>query len=230
MKKLLITLLLILGLPLLAGMLWLRVTAVQSTDLPALRSGDLVFQTTVFASQSAAIMLATQSLYSHMGIIKQQEDGSLHVVEAIGPVREISLDDWIAQGVGGRITVKRRHGLTPAQAQAVLDYTKSRYGLPYDFYFTFGDDALYCSELAYKAFASAGAAVGSVQKIGDLGVDNETVRDLMRRRAGQYPPCVEAGASDFQSCLPVMLQQPLITPRAMAEDPALEMIFSNYPF
>lgn len=214
-----------------AGYGYLRLTAATPENLPPLQDGDIVLQTTLYERQSAAIIFATGSLYTHMGLVKHAEDGTARVVQTSLPVPETSLKDWIAQGVAGRMAVMRLRDISPEQKQNIVRAAQEYSTRPYDFYFTFGDDALYCSELVYKAFRNgAGITLGKVQKIGELSVDNDTVRSLMRRRAGKYPPCIEAGATDFDACLPIMLEKKLITPQAIAEDARLEVVYSNYPF
>ena len=57
--------------------------------LPALKDGDLVFQTTVDV-QSLATMMASNTLFTHVGMIKTRRNGPPVVVE-VGPVRETPL-------------------------------------------------------------------------------------------------------------------------------------------
>ncbi|UDF02895.1 YiiX/YebB-like N1pC/P60 family cysteine hydrolase [Asticcacaulis sp. AND118] len=54
--------------------------------MPDLRDGDLIFQTSR-SQQSKAILVASRSLYTHMGIVKHTSSGWM-VVEAVGPVKE----------------------------------------------------------------------------------------------------------------------------------------------
>ena len=61
---------------------WLTLTTVSAKDLPLLKNGDIVFQTSR-SSQSSAILLASMSAYSHMGIVEIHSDGTPFVVEAV---------------------------------------------------------------------------------------------------------------------------------------------------
>ena len=118
-------------------MAWLFLTVPYVKNLPELKSGDLVFQT-IRSSQTAAIIAASSSLYTHVGILKIDASGNPIVVEAIRPVREIGFDEWIKQGVASRVTIKRMEGLDAERAKKVLKAAEFYYGRPYDFYFYFG--------------------------------------------------------------------------------------------
>ena len=79
---------------------------------PAVRDGDLIFQTSK-STQSVAVQRATGSPYSHMGLIIHR-NGVPFVFEAAGRVSYAPLEKWIARGDGKRYVVKRLRG---AEAQ-----------------------------------------------------------------------------------------------------------------
>ncbi len=206
---------------------WLAMSRVSSGDLPPLKDGDIVFQS-IQSPQTAAIAIATFSPYTHVGIIKMV-DGEPYVVEAVGPVREIPLDQWIEQGIEGRIAVKSLHNLTEQQAADVLQAAREYYGRPYDFYFLFDKAKIYCSELVYYAFQDAlRLTLGKVEELKDLSMDNFIVRALVEERWKEYPPC--RGVKDFEKCFSIVLKQKLVSPASIAADPRLETVFSNYAF
>lgn len=70
-----------------------------------IREGDFVFQH-LPARLTRVIADVTDSQYSHCGIIVRKADG-FYVLEAIGPVKETPLQEWINRGVGHRITIVR---------------------------------------------------------------------------------------------------------------------------
>lgn len=211
-------------------MMWVFLTNASATDLPQLKNGDLVFQT-IKSSQTSAIMVASSSPYTHVGIVKIDEDGKPIVVEAIGPVREIGLDEWIKQGIAGRIAIKRMKSLSEEAARKVLDAAKGYYGRPYDFYFYFDNQSIYCSELVYYAFKDAlSVKVGLVETIKSLNFDNPVVKDIIEQRWKNYPLC-RGKIDSFEKCYDVILQQELVTPASVANDKRFETIYSNYsPF
>ena len=137
---------------------YLRITYASIDRLPVLKNGDLVFQT-IKSSQTLAIMLASKSPYTHVSIIKLDLENNPYVVEAVGPVREVALEDWIEQGVAGRITVMRFKKTGVDKIEASLLKAEEYYGRPYDFFFLFDKDRIYCSELVYYAFRKALALI-----------------------------------------------------------------------
>jgi hypothetical protein len=203
-------------------------TSANLSSLPPLQDGDLVFHTGD-SGQTLAIWMATGSLYSHMGIIKIGADGNPLVVEAAGPVRETPLQEWIARGWFGRLTVMRVRGLTPKYAKKLLEAAKEHYGKPYDPFFLFEKERIYCSELVYWAFKKGiGVEIGQVQSFRELEYENGTVQSLILLRWEKYPPCLESGIDELDECLSLIYDQKLITPISIAKDRRIETIYSNY--
>jgi hypothetical protein len=208
--------------------LWLRMTMVAAADLPRLRDGDIVFQT-INGSQTLAILFASRSPYSHVGMLRIGADGTPMVVEAVGPVREITLDEWIEQGIGGRITVKRMEALTPEQARSALVAASAFDGLPYDIYFRSDDDAIYCSELVRNAFLRGPhIELGRLQTVRELKIDNFASRKLIDRRWRTHPDCRNPPNNTRESCFAKILDQELVTPDSIAADAKLTQIYSNF--
>ena len=79
--------------------------SLSSSFSDELKDGDLIFQTSR-SSQSKAIQLATNSKYSHCGIVFKEGD-SFYVFEAVQPVKRTPLAEWIARGEKGEFVVKR---------------------------------------------------------------------------------------------------------------------------
>lgn len=209
---------------------WLHLTWPDPAKLPPLRDGDLVFQT-IRSHQSTAIMLASRTWYTHVGIVRIGLDGQPQVMEAVGPVRQISLARWIKQGIGERLLVKRLPELSQGQARMALQAAEHYLGKPYDFYFLMGDDAIYCSELVYKAFREGpGLTLGQVQKVGTLHLDNFAVERLLQERWSSDPVCQKPETNNYASCLAAMKREDIITPDSLARDQRLHTPYSNYPF
>jgi hypothetical protein len=205
-----------------------KLTPYDKNNLPQLKSGDIILQSHP-ASQSLAIGFASSTPYTHTGIIKVDSNDNPIVVEAVGPVREQSLDKWVNDGIGSRITILRVKNLDPELANKALDKATEMYGLPYDFLFTFDDSAIYCSELVYKAFKfGAGISLGKVEKVKDLNVDNFAVQNLIKQRWKYFPHC--QNIDSFESCYKIIMEQELVTPDSLSKDPNVEIIYSNYGF
>lgn len=195
-------------------------------DQVDIRDGDLVFQT-ILGTQGYAIMLASDSPYSHMGFV-HVKNGNALVVEAIGPVKETPLAEWVARGVGHRVTVMRIKNLPKDAAQKAYARAKKDFGRPYDFYFYKGDDAVYCSELARLSFSAAGITLGRMQKVGDLK-SSPAMEEVIKERWQNYPLCKDVKDMTFDKCHAIIMEQELVTPASIAADPQVEKVYSNYP-
>jgi hypothetical protein len=218
--KLLVVLILVVCLT--AGSLY----ATANNDLPSLRDGDLIFQTSTSA-QSSAILAATADPYSHMGIVKNDGKG-IKVIEAAGTVKETALQEWIDRGLLKRIAIYRDPDLTQTQAGQILSVARGLYGRPYDIFFSFDNDAIYCSELPYLAYQAAGISIGKIQKVSDLNFDNFLVRKIIRQRWQRHSECTSRQYG-FEQCYKHILAQDLVTPASIANDGRLKRIYSNYP-
>lgn len=167
-----------------------------------LQTGDILFHTSR-SSQSRAIQLATHSPYSHMGMIFFL-GGKPHVFEAVGKVTFTPLEEWIRRGEDGRYAVKRLRDagkvLTRKAEERLLRVAREYEGRPYDLYFEWSDDRIYCSELVWKIFRRAlGREIGALQRLGDFDLSHPKVRKRMAQRYGARPP----------------LDEPVISPAAM---------------
>lgn len=174
----------------------------------ALRDGDIIFHTSRSA-QSAAIQRATHSPYSHVGIVIHR-DGKPYVFEAIATVRYTPLADWIARGDGGRYVVKRlAAGLTAEQAARLRAAARQFEGRPYDLYFEWSDERIYCSELVWKMYQQAlNVRLGGLQKLREFDLSDPVVKAKMRERYGNRVP----------------LDEPVISPGEQFASPLLSTV------
>lgn len=201
---------------------------VRADDLPDLKRGDVIFQNSLSA-QSLAILLATDSPYTHVGILDFDAAGNPVVLEAVKTTRATPLADWITQGKDGMVAIYRMEGLTEDEAQAVTEAARSHFGKGYDPYFYRTEDALYCSELVHVAFRDGmGAALGRAQRLGELDLDSAAVRGLIEARWQAHPACSDGQAADADSCLALIRDEPLVTPQAVAEDARLRLVWSSF--
>jgi hypothetical protein len=169
-----------------------------------LRTGDVVFQTSR-SRQSILIQRATNSPWSHVGIVERTPKGTW-VLEAIQPVSRTPWERWRRRGDGGRVRVMRARALGPLAAEKVVAAAKRFVGRPYDPWFRWDDTRMYCSELVTKAFATgAGIELGERQPVGELAI--EGLEDELRRRFGRIP-------ADLV----------LVSPASIAADEDLELV------
>jgi hypothetical protein len=197
-------------------------------DLPPLQRGDVIFQNSRSA-QSLAILLATDSPFTHVGIVDFDANGNPVVLEAVRTTRETPLDDWVDQGEDGDVAVYRMSGLTEDQAQAVTRAARSHFGKGYDPYFYRTEDALYCSELVHIAFRDGmGVALGRVETLADLNLDSAAAQALIADRWQSHPACTDGQAEDADACLALIRDASLVTPQAVAEDTRLQLVYSSF--
>ena len=173
-----------------------------------LQDGDLIFQTST-SRQSLAIQLATNSPYSHMGII-YRKNGRLFVFEAVGPVKLTPLSQWIKRGQNQAYVVKRlKKPLVKSQLKRMKRLASKYIGKPYDIYFGWSDKRIYCSELVWKLYKEAAdIEIGSLRKLKDFDLEHPAVKKIMRTRYGKKVP----------------LNEPVIAPSDMFESEKLATI------
>jgi hypothetical protein len=175
-----------------------------------LRTGDLVFHTSR-SQQSAAIRAATNSPLSHVGLVEVTPAG-VFVVEAVQPVKRVPFAKWRARGVNGRLLVLRPEQLPEDKREAAVREAKRHLGKPYDWHFGRDDRAMYCSELARKAYsAAAGVDYGKLERLGSLNV-RKLGPALQQRYGGKVPLDLE-----------------LITPASLAADERLTVVHTDFP-
>ena len=159
-----------------------------------IQNGDIIFQTSE-SNQSKAIQLATDSKYSHMGII-YENDGQFLVYEAVQPVKLTPLKEWINRGENGHYVIKRLKNADEILTRAVLARMKETgeqfIGKPYDIYFEWSDDKIYCSELVWKIYKqAAGIEIGKLEQLSDFDLTHEIVRAKLQERYGDNIPMNE---------------------------------------
>lgn len=159
-----------------------------------IQNGDLIFQTSK-SRQSKAVQLATNSKYSHMGIIYENE-GDYFVYEAVQPVKLTPLKEWIPRGENGHYVVKRLKNAEQVLTNSTFEKMKQvgeRYkGKPYDLYFEWSDDKIYCSELVWKMYKeAANIEIGSLDQLSDFDLSNNIVKATIKERYGDNIPMDE---------------------------------------
>jgi hypothetical protein len=165
---------------------------IYTTDLYNLvEDGDIIFQTSK-SSQSKAIQIATNSKYSHLGIIYKIE-GDFFVYEAVQPVKLTPFTEWVEQGEKGHFVIKRLKNADEILTSDVKNKMKTegeKYrGKDYDLYFEWSDDRIYCSELVWKIYKNAaGVEIGELQRLDEFNLNDKIVKQKMKERFGDNIP------------------------------------------
>jgi len=174
------------------------------------KDGDILFQSLPHSPLVDAIEGATESPYSHCGVL--YKNGTQWVVlEAIGPVKETHIEDWIKQGRKDEFDVFRLK--TPFQKH-IPDFIaacQTYLGRPYDIRYRMDDENIYCSELLYKGFRDATSeTLGKTILLGDLKWENHL--QVIIQIEGRVPE-----------------EREMITPRHLSEATQLEKIEISAP-
>ena len=183
-------------------------------DSDEIKNGDLIFQTSL-SRQSKAIQLATNSKYSHCGLIyKNGKD--FYVFEAVQPVKLTPIEKWIARGENGKFVIKRLKNanqiLTPSIIKKMKEIGNQFKGKNYDLTFEWTDDKIYCSELIWKIYQrTTGLEIGKLQQLRDFDLTSKAVKEKMKKRYGNNLP----------------LNETVISPSAIFESELLTTIKSN---
>ena len=187
----------------------------KNNKVTTFKNGDIIFQTSQ-SKQCEAVKIATNSRFSHCGIIFI-ENGKTYVYEAVQPVKMTLLEDWINQGKGAKYAVKRLKNsdkiLTKEVLQKMKTYAKSMNNKDYDLYFEWSDEKIYCSELVCKIYKKgANIELCSTKKLKDFNLDNPIVKNIMKERYGNKIPYNEA----------------VVAPSQLYESNLVETIFDNF--
>jgi hypothetical protein len=171
-----------------------KLEVIQLADNDEIRDGDLIFQTSL-SRQSKAIQLATNSKYSHCGIV-YNDNGQFYVFEAVQPVQTTPLEKWIARGKNRHYVIKRLKNADNVLTAETIEKMKTEgakfKGKNYDLTFEWSDDKIYCSELIWKIYHRAtGIEIGKLEKLRDFDLTNEAVKMKMKERYGDKIPLEE---------------------------------------
>ncbi len=163
--------------------------------LEKIQEGDMIFQTSQ-SEQCEAVRIATNSKFSHCGIIFI-EKGKKYVFEAVQPVKYTPLEVWITGGKDNQFVVTRLKNaqttLTAEILQKMKTYGKSLNNKNYDSYFEWSDDKIYCSELIWKIYKNgAGIELCPLKKLKDFNLKDRRVQTILVERYGTKIPLEES--------------------------------------
>ncbi|MFZ1688932.1 MAG: YiiX/YebB-like N1pC/P60 family cysteine hydrolase, partial [Flavobacteriales bacterium] len=176
---------------------------------PVVQDGDIVLQTS-FSPQCSAIREATQSEWTHCGVVFM-EHGKAMVLEAVGPVLKTPLEEWLGRTAHWTIRrLKDPSKLTFEARARMRDAGENMLGKDYDARFLWNDDEIYCSELVWKIYQNgAGVEVGEVEKWGSMKLDGPAAQRIISQRfpSGKLP-----------------MEEPVVTPASIARCGLLEEV------
>lgn len=161
----------------------------KSTDY---RDGDIIFQVSQTA-QSQAIQLATNSKFSHCGIIHKK--GNHYIVfEAVQPVKYTPLKEWIKKGQNEYYVIKRlkNRKILEKELSQINMLEEQFKNKDYDLNFEWSDEKLYCSELVWKIYKRAlGIELGKPKPLKEFNINHPKVKEFLKKRYGDNVPMDE---------------------------------------
>ncbi len=180
-----------------------------------IQDGDMIFQTSQSA-QCEAVRIATNSKFSHCGIIFVMNDKKM-VFEAVQPVKLTPIEDWITHGKDNKYVVKRlknsKSVLTATTLQKMKDYGHNFLNKDYDGYFNWSDEQIYCSELVWKIYKNgANIELCILEKLKNFNLNDEKVKIILNQRYGKKIP----------------LEEDVVAPSQIVNSEILETVFDNY--
>ncbi|WP_136666964.1 YiiX family permuted papain-like enzyme [Flavobacterium sp. H122] len=179
------------------------------------KEGDIILQTSE-SYQCEAVRLATNSKFSHCGIIFKDNDKT-YVLEAVQPVKITPLDEWISHGKESDYLIRRCKNseelLDSKKIESMKTYGKNMLNKDYDLYFEWSDEKIYCSELVWKIYKEgAGIEICPFKKLKEFNLSNPKVKKIMKERYGNNVP----------------LEENVIAPSQLAESKLLETVIDTY--
>jgi len=175
------------------------------------KNGDIIFHTSK-SRQSKMISEVTKSELTHVGIVLIK-NGKPYVFEAVQPVKLTPLNQWISRGVDSKYIVMRsKKTLTETDLFKMEEYGQSQLGKNYDVKFQWSDDKMYCSELVYKVFESAGITLSKKHTFKDYDLNGEKTKEAIRARYNTS----------------INLNETVVTPVDLRNSTKLKVVFSNY--
>ncbi|MDB9741289.1 YiiX/YebB-like N1pC/P60 family cysteine hydrolase [Akkermansiaceae bacterium] len=152
-----------------------------------LKAGDIVFQEG-FGVQPQAIKDATDSKWTHVGMIIPNKTGELVVVEAVQPVKITKLNDFVKRNPSSFYAMRLKNSeeiLTKETFTKAETYLNQQIGKNYDLRFQWSDDKIYCSELVWKVYKeAAGIELCKPAKFKDLHLEHPSVKKIIVERFG----------------------------------------------
>lgn len=178
------------------------------------QNGDMILQTNT-SGQGLAIQLATNSKYTHIGVLFK-ENNEWMVYEAVQPVQKVTLSEFILRGENSQYTVLRLKNDSLVKldhvTQKMKNYLLNQIDKDYDWVFNWSEEEMYCSELVYKAYLNAGVKISDTKLLKDYKLSHPIVQAQLKERYGNNIP----------------LNDTMVAPSDIANGNRLKVVFDNY--
>lgn len=178
------------------------------------QNGDMILQTNT-SGQGLAIQLATNSKYTHIGVLFK-ENNEWMVYEAVQPVQKVTLSEFILRGENSQYTILRLKNDSLVKldhvTQKMKNYLLKQIDKDYDWVFNWSEEEMYCSELVYKAYLNVGIKISDTKLLKDYKLSHPIVQAQLKERYGNNIP----------------LNDTMVAPSDIANGNRLKVVFDNY--
>lgn len=172
-------------------------------------TGDLIF-IKAQTSQTKALQDATGSDWTHVGVVVGDK-----VAESVDGVKLTPIKKFISKSKNGQHQIYRSAKYHSSMDEDLAGLVLQLKSVPYDIYFEWSDEKLYCSEFVYKVFKElTGEGVGELQQMKDMNLKAPSVQALIKKRYQDTGRVFDPN-------------EIIITPVSQMRDPALKLIQSN---
>jgi Permuted papain-like amidase enzyme, YaeF/YiiX, C92 family len=175
------------------------------------KNGDIVFIHSN-SDLSSPISLATVSEYTHCAMFWNMTDGP-KFFEANNGVEATDFDKFMEDRKGSLLLVlrlrERKNLLLRKQEDKIFYQMRDWLGLDYDGHFLWSNNEMYCSELVFKLYKTAGINLCELKKLEDFDLKSPIVQKELKRRYGNIIP----------------LKEPVIAPVDLVYSPLLDTIY-----
>lgn len=141
----------VIGVVLLVVGLYFRLDRIALYMLSDKQEGDVLMQSLPRSELVDAIESASQSPWSHCGILVRR-DGQWQVAQALINVHYTPLIEYLIQCRDLRVNSFRMKGITEEQRTKIQPGITKLLGKPYDINYEPDDSKIYCSELVWKVY------------------------------------------------------------------------------
>lgn len=184
--------------------------------LPPVMEGDLVFQE-MDDAQSQAFGKTSRSKYNNIGLIfLRPKDRQYIVFEVKDSCRITLLSDWVERGKKQHVALLRLKNanqlINEKKAKALKTTAKQLVNTPFDPYYSWSDDALYPSEMAWKLYHKAVKIdLCTPGKLSSFDLSDPLTKQQLKNKYGNAVP------QDEQ----------VVSPDDLYHSPKLEVIFER---
>ncbi|HEU4717541.1 MAG TPA: YiiX/YebB-like N1pC/P60 family cysteine hydrolase, partial [Bacteroidia bacterium] len=169
---------------------------VKMVALPPVMEGDIIFQTWN-SDQSDEMEEASGSKYNSVGLVFiRKTDNQYMVVEMRDSLRATPLSEWVSRGKDQHVLLMRLKNsnqiLSAKKTNDLRNAVRTYHKMPYDYALSWGDDAMYGSELVWKIYHNAlKIDLCPTKQLKDLNTKSGRLKTELGKKYGKNIPLTD---------------------------------------